>query len=165
MKNKLKFLALSVIFSLILLKCCSLKSRLPVKVDHYAVKYTSQFVEGLIENDINTKTLKDSIDSIVFYPLQYKIYGLYVPKNRQIVINSFYYQDTIIIRKVIYHELGHLYGLSHDTHGIMSTRLSELTIHKLYNPMYGGSRKQWDIHKAYFFSEIRKYLLNLDKSK
>lgn len=165
MKKIFKSYIFCAIICLVLLLCFYPQKSTPLKVDYHAIKYTNEFTKDLLENNIPIRTIKDSIDDIVFYPLESDTYGIYSPPNRQLVLNSFYYRDTILIRKVIYHELGHIYGLRHDTQGIMDTGQQVIELHRLYDPLYGGSNKQWDIHKAYLFHRIRKHLKNLDKSK
>jgi len=161
MKNAIKFCLLYAVIWFTLLRCCAFKSE-PVQVDNYAMKYVNEFVEDLIEHGIDYKIIKDKIDDVVFYPLASDYYGLYVPSKRQIVLNGFYYRDSTLMRKIVYHELGHLYGLSHDIRGLMATGQTVREVHNLYDPKYGGTQKQWDIHKAYHFHRIR---LHLEKSK
>ena len=165
LKNILRQSIFILLTMTLLIRCCTSKPK-PVSVDYYAYKYVKHFQKEAIEEGIDISTIKDSIDDIVFYPLKDMLYGVYVPSNRQIVINSRVDKDTIILKKVIYHELGHLYGLKHDVGGIMQTNMSDELLHRLYCPLenkYG--KENWVMHKAYLFFKIRQHLKDLDKSE
>ena len=164
MKKFLQFSILFILISTLFLRCCATKTQ-PVQVDFFAYKYVYEFKAEAELEGIDPEIINDSIQDIVFYPLDKNYYGLYSKINKQIVLNSLYAYDTIVLKKTIYHELGHLYGLKHDTGGIMGTSITEEQIHKLYCPTDGGSDKIWEVHKAYLFYKIRKHLRDLDKSK
>lgn len=161
MKKLLEIFLLGILTTTLFLQCCSTK-RLPVSIDYHAYEYVTKFKEEAEKNGIDGGIINDSIDDVVFYPLDKSFYGLYSPGNRQIVLNYLYHKDSILMKKIIYHELGHLYGLDHDRGGIMKTHQEPLDVHRLYCPLEGGSNLNWEMHKAYLFFKIKQ---NLEKSK
>lgn len=159
----LKLIALPILLTLI--KCSSLRTQ-KIEVDYEAFDYVEQFQSEAKLAGIDPSIINDSVDMVVFYPLHPSIYGLYANRNRQIILNSSIAEDTVLLKKVIYHELGHLYGLEHDKGGIMRTDMATSSIHDLYcttENAYGNFN--WDMHKAFLFYKIRRHLEYLEKSK
>lgn len=126
-----------------------------IKVDEPLVPYFEEFVNLVELNCIKSRYLARKIDDIVLYPLQDGLYGLYSPENRQIVINSKYLYSTIILRKVMFHELGHVYGLTHSESGIMQTFMTPTDIYLSY--MNGSEYDPciWELHKAKMAEDIK----------
>ena len=139
-----------------------IKKATPVFVDYQAQKYVLEFYKEAESRGIRTEVIKENIDDIIFYPLEQGYYGFYSPQNRQVVINVVYANDSIILKKVLYHELGHVFGKFHTFSGIMQTGLYPKTILSRYSPAHGGTNEQWEKDKEDLWGSI---LLDLDKSK
>jgi hypothetical protein len=130
-----------------------------IKVDEPLRPYYASFVNYIELNGIKSDYLARKIDDIVLYPLEEGLYGLYSPENRQIVINSKYLYSATILRKVMFHELGHVYGLNHSESGIMQTYQTPLDIYVSY--FTGGEYDPsiWESHKAQMVSDIKESLI------
>jgi len=128
----------------------------PIKVDKLLVPYYISFVNYIEDNGIKSEYLVRKLDDIVLYPLEDGLYGLYSPENRQIVINSKYLYSATILRKVMFHELGHVYGLNHSESGIMQTYQTPLDIYASYFTGEEYDPSIWELHKAKMAQDIKK---------
>jgi len=150
----------TIIIVLLAVSCLMFKSRKVderFEVDHLLWETVNQFVEDAENMGVDTDVLKDSLDYVVVMPLSEFLYGVYTPKNKQVSINMFVLKDSIILKKVLYHELGHVLGLEHDKSGIMATRLSPSSIHNKYCPDHNlFGELNWELHKVIFFNKILK---------
>lgn len=116
--------------------------------------YYQQFVEDALEYDVNISGLEGKLTRIGYLPLPDDYYGLYNPFTKEIVINIIYYEDAIILKRTLYHELGHVLGLNHASSGIMQTYIPKEVIYLKYNPlMYGNVN--WDSDVKLLFRDIK----------
>ena len=110
-----------------------------------------QFIADAETYGIDTKTIKDSLDYIIPFPIDNNMYGVYTPYNRQISINVRNCDHPIILRAVMYHELAHVFGVRHSSGGIMDTGIAPLILVLRY-----ADNQTWELHKKILFTEIKK---------
>ena len=147
---KKSILLLSVVFFI----GCSAQKR-KILIDPPLLETVNEFINEAEMYGIDTKVLSKTIDYIVIMPLHPNLYGVFVPRTRQVMINGFVLDDEYILKKVVYHELGHVLGLDHDRNGIMATGLGPKQIHNKYCPDDNESGfENWEIHKIVLFRKI-----------
>lgn len=145
-----------LLLSLALLIGCKVQEKPQVQVDPILWVTVQEFISDARNNGVDPSVLNDSLSYITILPLNDNLYGIYTPKNRQVSVNVFVPLDKYILRKVIYHELGHVLGLEHDVHGLMATGLMPLQIHNKYCPSHNPvGEENWELHKIIFFRKIR----------
>ena len=153
-----------LILSVALLFGCKVQEKPKVQVDTVLMKTVTEFINDAEANEVNLNAVRDSLNYITVLPIDKNLYGLYSPKTRQVIINVFVPLDETIMRKVIYHELGHVFGLEHDKAGIMSTNLSPSQIHMKYCPYDNPvGQENWELHKIILFRKIKE--LQSEKKK
>jgi hypothetical protein len=144
-----------ILLTIITVSCCKTIEKPLIEIDLPLWGVVNEFVADAEEAGVNATILRDSLSYIVLMPLDANLYGVYTPKNRQVSINYWAIKDKYILRKVIYHELGHVLGLKHDVIGIMATNQSPAKIHNKYcpddNPV---GLVNWELHKTVLFRKI-----------
>ncbi len=129
---------------------------LPIAVEHTLTEFYEEFVDYAECNDVKLSLLLEGVNSIVTYPLEDELYGLYSPANRQIVINEYYLYSDIIVRKTLFHEIGHVFGLDHAESGVMATYQTPVDIYVSYFTGEKYDPSIWELHKAQMVSDIKK---------
>jgi len=123
----------------------------PTNIHPVLANDVEQFIEDAESYGIDTSVIKDSLDYITPFPISDYLYGVYTPFNRQISIHMGNCSNPIILKAVVYHELGHVFGIDHDSGGIMESGLHPLFITVRYsNPL------TWKLHKKALFTEIKR---------
>ena len=117
--------------------------------------FYSEFVSEAYKSGVDPRFLEKYVDDIVVYPLETNLYGLYSPKNRQIVLNSYYINSKAVIRKTLFHEIGHVYGLDHGEDGIMQTYMTPMQIYSSYTYEGEYDATIWDCHTEEMMSDIK----------
>lgn len=150
---------LFILVALAMMGCRAKKA--PVKVDPLLYEAVQEFVYEGEKQGIDTNVMVDSLSYIVVLPLDDNLYGIYTTSNRQISINVDFIRDPYIVRKVIFHELGHVFGLPHAEVGIMSTNENPDVVHNRYCPQDNpAGDANWELHKIMFYREILKVQKN-----
>lgn len=146
---------LILILAILLLSCKAQERQ--VEIDPVLWGEVQNFIEDSKEYEIDLNPIRDSLEYITVLPLDENLYGLYTPKNKQISINFPSTLDEYILRKVVYHELGHVFGVEHESGGIMSTNLSPMQIHLKYCPLDNVmGEANWELEKMMLFREIKE---------
>ena len=123
----------------------------PTKVHPILTNDVEQFIEDAESYGIDTSVIKDSLDHIIPFPISEYMYGVYTPFTRQISINMRNCSNPTILKAVVYHELGHVFGIAHDSGGIMESGL-----HPLHLTIRYSDPLTWELHKKVLFIEIKK---------
>lgn len=157
MRNIIKNALIMVVIVACFMRCCAKKEiNNPIDAHPYSFQHVKKFLNTADTYGIDTKEVGRKIDQVLEYPLNQNLLGIYIPSDRHIVINSSITRDSITLKKTLYHELGHLYGLKHDSIGIMSTYLTPQEIHKMYCPLEGGSDEVWKKDVDNLMKEIKR---------
>lgn len=126
-----------------------------IQIDPELYGAVQEFVIDGKKHGIDVEVMRDSLSYIVVLPLNQYLYGVYTPKNRQITINNIFIQDPYILKKVIFHELGHVFGLQHEKVGIMSTNENPDVVHTRYCPQDNTKgQANWELHKIMLYRDI-----------
>lgn len=110
-----------------------------------------QFIEDAESYGIDTSVIRDSLDHITPFPISDYMYGVYTPFNRQISIHMRNCSNPIILKAVVYHELGHVFGIDHGSGGIMESGL-----HPLFLTVRYSDPTVWRLHRDSLFREIKR---------
>lgn len=127
-----------------------------VAVENTLMESYQEFIDYAEQNNVDLSLLFGEVSSIVTYPLEEGLYGLYSPDNNQIVINEYYLYSDIIIRKTLFHEIGHVFGLDHAESGVMITYQDPVDIYASYFSGEEYDPSIWESHKAQMVSDIKK---------
>ncbi len=117
----------------------------PMKVAPELRKYVRMFRRDARIAGYDPGTLLKNIKRIEIRMLTPDLYGFYDPVKKIIVINRFYVNKYNLIKKVMYHEIGHSIGLKHchiRCWHIMGTRFP----HQIFD------KKQWKLLTNEFFN-------------
>lgn len=138
---------------IIVLAIALIVAHLPTPTNVHPILETDveEFIASAESYGIDTSVIRDSLDHITPFPISEYMYGVYTPFNRQISINMRNCNNPIILRAVMYHELGHVFGIDHSSGGIMESGLSPLQITLRF-----GSPTNWVLYKSALFAEIKK---------
>lgn len=140
-----------ILLILLIFSCSETKK---IKTDKYLTPYVNAFLLDADVAGVNTKTLTDSLNYIIHYPLTNRLLGLYHKDNKQVVISTFILNNEIVVRRVVYHELAHVLGLKHEDGGIMTSGKSPRDIYMMYNNPVGDA--VWYFQKEMLFKQILK---------